>query len=106
MSTSIKKLWLILFCLLLSGCSLFHMYRFNIQQGNVITPDMLAQLKPGLTQEQVSYLMGTPVLVSTFDPDRWDYVYTYQPGGGKATEQHITLYFTHGVLQRINNPAP
>jgi outer membrane protein assembly factor BamE len=80
------------------------MYRFNIQQGNVITPDMLAQVKPGMSGDQVRYIMGTPVLNSTFNPNRWDYVYTYKPGGGKQTEKRVTMYFVNGFLQRIEYP--
>lgn len=96
-----KKLILIIFCLLLAGC--IHMYRLNIQQGNVITPDMMKQLHVGMTAEQVQYVMGTPVLTNTFNPNRWDYVYFYKPGHGKQTEQKVTLYFNNGVLQQINS---
>ncbi len=77
------------------------MYKPNIQQGNVITPDMIAQLKPGQTQDEVRYIMGTPVMQNTFDPNRWDYVYTYQPGGKARTEQRVTLLFVNGILQNI-----
>lgn len=97
----LKKLSLIALSVLLAGC--IHMYRFNIQQGNVITPDMLAQLKVGMTQEQVQYLMGTPVLTDPLNPNRWDYVYTYKPGGGKMSGKHLILYFSNGVLQTIQN---
>ena len=62
-----------LFC---SGCSLFGVHRVAIQQGNIITQAMVDQLKPGITREQVAYIMGEPVLRNTFDDDRWDYVYT------------------------------
>lgn len=95
------KFCLLALCLMLSGCSWFHMYRFNIQQGNVITPDMVMQLRPGMTEDQVRYVMGTPVLENTFNPNRWDYVYSYQPGGGKFREKKITVYFVNGVLQRV-----
>lgn len=90
-----------LLCLLLAGC--IHMYRFSIQQGNVITPTMLKQLRIGMTEEQVQYVMGTPMLVSTFNPNRWDYVYTFKPGGGKMKEKRVTLYFVNGTLRSIQN---
>jgi outer membrane protein assembly factor BamE len=96
-----KKISVIALSLLLTGC--IHMYRFNIQQGNVITPDMLAQLKTGMTEQQVQYLMGTPVLTDPLNPNRWDYVYTYKPGNGTMSEKRVTLYFANGALQSIQN---
>src|SRR6266699_3658248 len=35
-------------------------YRMEIQQGNYITQEMVAQLKPGLTRDQVRFVLGTP----------------------------------------------
>lgn len=88
---------IILLCIALAGC----MYRPNIQQGNFIDPQSVAQLRPGMSPDQVRYIMGTPVLVNVFQPNRWDYVYTYKPNGGKQTQNHVTLYFANGYLQRI-----
>lgn len=92
---------LTLVCLSLSGCSLFHIYRQNIQQGNVMCPETIEQLRPGMTTDQVLYLMGTPVLSNTFQPNRWDYVYTYKPGGKPRTQYHVTLIFRGNILQSI-----
>ena len=50
------------------------MYRVVIQQGNVVTQDMIDQLKPGMTREQVSYVMGQPIMRNTFKNSRWDFV--------------------------------
>ena len=83
----------------LSGC--IHMYRPDVQQGNIITEDKLSQLKPGMTQEQVSYIMGTPVLVNTFDPNHWEYVYTFKHAQQPRQQEHITLTFDKGVLKNI-----
>lgn len=85
--------------LLLAGC--FLMYKPTIQQGNIITPDMVEQLHPGLPQEQVRYIMGTPVLQNPLNPNRWDYVYTYQKGSHVRQQQHIALFFSNGILQSI-----
>jgi len=62
---------------------------------------MIGQLKPGMTQEQVKYIMGTPVLQSSFDANRWDYIYTFQPGHGQRTTQQVTLFFSNGILKKI-----
>lgn len=90
-----------LLCLPLSGCSIFHMYRPDIEQGNVITQGMITQLKAGMTTDQVQYIMGAPVLSSTFDPNRWDYVYTFRHGSQPRQQQHAILYFNNGILQKI-----
>ena len=78
------------------------LYKQDIEQGNFITPGTLAQLKLGMTEEQVRYLMGTPVLQSAFNKDRWDYIYTYQPGHSKQFEEQVTLFFKQGKLKKIN----
>lgn len=91
-----------LVCLLLSGCSL--MYREDIQQGNVITASMVTQLRPGLTPEQVRYIMGTPLVTNTFgSPERWDYVYSFQPGSSnkKHEQKRVSVFFSNGKVQSI-----
>ena len=50
-------------------------YRIEIQQGNFISQDMVAQLKPGMSKEQVRLALGTPLLNDIFHADRWDYVF-------------------------------
>ena len=55
-------------------------YKIDVQQGNVLTQDMVAQLKPGQTREQVRFILGTPLLADIFHQQRWDYVYSYRNG--------------------------
>jgi len=95
----LKTITVITLSLLLTAC----LYRPNIQQGNVVTSDMVAQLKTGMTPEQVKYVMGTPMLVNTFDPNRWDYVYTFRKGSKAMTKQDITLHFSNGILQSMES---
>lgn len=99
MKKLLKLIFVLITCSLLAGC--FLMYKPVIQQGNIITPDMVAQLHPGLPQEQVRYIMGTPVLQNPLNPNRWDYVYTYQKGSHIRQQQHVTLFFSNGILQSI-----
>ncbi len=93
---------ILIICLLgavLSGCSV---YRIDIQQGNVLEDETIARLKPGMTRQQVKFLMGTPLIQDPFHPERWDYVHTFQPGSGKMTRQHLTLFFEADRLARID----
>lgn len=90
----------------LSACStdkIPGVYRIDIQQGNDVTQEMINQLEPGMTKNQVAYVMGTPLLIDTFHPNRWDYVYSYQPGGEDREQRRITLYFDESEkLARID----
>jgi len=76
-------------------------YKIPIQQGNIITQDMIDQLQPGMTRRQVIFVMGTPMVRDPFHQDRWDYVYNYQPGGGTRGQEMVTIYFEDDVLTQI-----
>jgi outer membrane protein assembly factor BamE len=63
--------------LFVTGCStdkIPGIYRIDIQQGNNVTQAMLNELEPGMTKNQVAYVMGNPLLIDTFHPNRWDYL--------------------------------
>lgn len=77
----------------LAGCSLPGVYKIDIQQGNVITQDMIDQLRPGMTRRQVRFIMGNPLITDTFHANRWDYLYSLQPGGGTRQQERISLLF-------------
>jgi len=76
-------------------------YRINIPQGNIITQEMVDQLRPGLTKRQVNFILGTPLVKDTFDQDRWDYVYSYQRGGGERVQERLTVFFENNQLTRF-----
>jgi len=103
--------------LLLSGCSTLEnmadsipeyasnlplMYRPDIQQGNVITQEMINQLKPGMSKRQVTYTLGTPGLVDSFHQNRWDYVYTLKENAQDMEQKNLTLFFEDDRLIRIS----
>lgn len=76
-------------------------YQIDVQQGNVITQKMLDQLRPGMSRTQVQYVMGTPLLEDTFNSNRWDYVYSMQPGGKNRKQKTVTLFFDNDQLRSI-----
>lgn len=84
--------------LALAGCSFPGVYKIDIQQGNVVTQDMVDQLRPGMTRSQVRYIMGNPLITDTFHADRWDYLYSIQPGGGERLQERISLNFNNDQL--------
>src|SRR5437879_5973752 len=66
-------------------------YRQDIRQGNFITQEMVSQLKPGLTREQVRYVLGTPLVTDPFHGNRWDYVYRYENGKGDLQKRNLSV---------------
>ncbi len=95
--------------LLATGC----VYRINIQQGNFLDPEKVAQLQPGMTRSQVRYLLGTPLASTPFGNNRWDYVYYFRRGHSHDAEQRkVTVYFEEEKVTRIERfgedgtPAP
>lgn len=76
-------------------------YRMDIQQGNVVTQEMVAKLKPGMTRQQVRFVMGTPPITDAFHQDRWDYVYYLNKGGRLVAHRRIILRFEGDTLKRI-----
>ena len=81
-------------------------HRIDVQQGNALDQESVAKLKPGLTRSQVRFLLGTPLLVDPFRPNRWDYVYTFHKAGKLAEQKRITLFFDNDVLQRMEGDVP
>jgi outer membrane protein assembly factor BamE len=79
--------------LALAGCSFPGVYKIDIQQGNVVTQDMVDQLKPGMTRKQVRFIMGNPMITDTFHANRWDYLYSTQPGGRQRYQERVSLVF-------------
>jgi len=67
----------------LNACVL-KVHKLDIQQGNVVTQEMVDKLRPGMTRAQVRYVLGTPLVTDSFHQDRWDYFYSYKKGAAGA----------------------
>lgn len=89
-----------LLCALLSACSFPGVYKINVQQGNIVTEEMLGQLKPGMTKRQVHFVLGNPVLTNVFDREAETYLYTYQQAGGETQQQKILVYYKDELFDR------
>lgn len=88
--------------LTLSACSIFGVYTIDLPQGTPITQAQAQQIQPGMSKNQVLYLLGSPAMRDTLAPNRWDYIYDYAPGTygkreGKEVitnaSQHLIIYF-------------
>jgi outer membrane protein assembly factor BamE len=89
---------LILVALLVSACNLITPYRVDIQQGNVVTQEMIGKLQPGMTRSQVRFALGTPLVVDPFRQDRWDYVYLLMKQGEVKERRRIIVVFKDDKL--------
>ncbi len=96
-----RKLFLILLITAssLTSCAI---YKLDVQQGNVITQDMLDQVELGMTEQKILFLLGSPMLIDPFQPQRWDYMYSLQLEGGQPSQRRITLVFNRDKkLQQV-----
>jgi outer membrane protein assembly factor BamE len=81
----------------------FSPYRPDIQQGNFVSSEQLAQLKVGQTKEQVRFVLGTPLLQDVFHENRWDYPFRLERGNGELTTARVTVYFDkEGKVERFD----
>ena len=76
-----------------SGCTFPGVYKLNVQQGNIVTQDMLDKLKPGMTARQVIFVMGNPVLKPALDAQQWDYIYTLEERDVITKRYHLSVHF-------------
>ena len=82
--------------IVVSGCSWFKfpgIHKIQVQQGNIVNQKMVDELQPGMTKSQVQFVLGTPLVMDTFEQSRWDYFYSYLSSSGKKTQQQITVLF-------------
>ncbi len=84
-----------------SAANIPFVHRIDIQQGNVIEQEMLAQLQPGMEKSKVLFIMGSPLIQDTFHADRWDYIYSFQEGGGTREQRRVSLFFEDERLARV-----
>ena len=81
---------------LLGGC----VYRLDVQQGNLLDQTDIEAVQEGMTRSQVRYLLGTPLAVDPFKPDRWDYMYYLKPGKlSRATQRW-------DIVREVNRDVP
>jgi outer membrane protein assembly factor BamE len=80
----------------------FSPYRPDIQQGNFVSQEMLAQLKVGQTREQVKFILGTPLLTDAFHANRWDYPFYLARGNGELTKARVTVYFKDDKVEKFD----
>lgn len=76
-------------------------FRIDVRQGNAVTQEMLSQLSPGMSREQVRFAMGSPLLVDVFHANRWDYVYQFSTGYAEPERRSVAIFFVDDKLARV-----
>ena len=97
---------------LLGGCSMLPSadrffapitpYRIEIVQGNVVTREQAALVKPGMNRNQIRDVLGSPLLTDPFHADRWDYVFTMRRPGAEPQSRTVVVLFENDVLKSID----
>lgn len=96
-------------CVLLAAITLAAcVYKLDIQQGNIVEREKIAQLKLGMSKRQVRFILGTPLVQDTFNQNRWDYYYSirdYSPDNSEGSfhQERLTLLFDNDQLVNIDN---
>ena len=114
-STPLVSLTLVTGTVLMAGCStpmrsaddffgLITPYRIDIVQGNVVTKEQIALVKPGLSRSQVRDVLGSPMLTDLFHASRWDYVFTIRRPGTQAQRRSVVVRFEGDVVKTVEAP--
>ena len=96
----------------LSGCSSvdlsgrelvesFKPYQVAVVQGNFVSREQVQALQPGMGRQQVREILGTPLMVSLFHGDRWEYVFTLKRPDVPAQTRKLTVFFKDNMLDRV-----
>jgi outer membrane protein assembly factor BamE len=86
---------------LISACGFPGVYKINIEQGNIVTQEMVDQLKPGMSRRQVKFIMGTPLVKDTFNRNRWDYVFMIRNGSTVLDQSRLAVEFNEDTLVNV-----
>lgn len=78
-------------------------YRMDILQGNVVTREQVAYIKPGMPRTMVRNVLGTSLLVSVFHAQRWDYVFTLERQGAEPQTRRVTIFFKDDVVEQVQS---
>ena len=76
-------------------------HRITIQQGNVVTQQMIDRLRPGMTQSQVEFVLGNAVIEDQLNQNQWDYIYTVQLPNGEIIRKVLSVHFVNARLSHF-----
>ncbi len=99
-----KNLFVVLFASLFLSACVDWIYRIDVPQGNFLDKKDVEQLRIGMTKEQVTYVLGKPVVSDSFDHDKWYYVYEMKRGMRKRGEdfkKELIIQFNEDKIAEV-----
>lgn len=79
-------------------------YRVDIVQGNAVTKEQMALIRPGLTRLQVRDVLGSPLLTDPFHANRWDYLFTLRRPGTEPQRRSVIVHFDGERVKSVEAP--
>jgi outer membrane protein assembly factor BamE len=79
-------------------------YRIDIVQGNAVTREQAALIKPGMNRLQVREILGTPLVTDPFHADRWDYIFTLRRPNTQIQRRSVVVMFENNLVKSITAP--
>ncbi len=79
-------------------------YRIDIVQGNAVTREQAAQVKPGMNRLQVREILGTPLITDPFHGDRWDYIFSLRRPNTQVQRRSVVVMFENNLVKSIEAP--
>lgn len=79
-------------------------YRVDIVQGNAVTKEQMALIRPGLTRVQVRDVLGSPLLADPFHANRWDYLFTLRRPGADLQRRSVIVHFEGERVKSVEAP--
>lgn len=108
--TALARLTLLCGCMMTAGCEYIlpegielGQHRVAVQQGNTLTEESIRNLRIDMDAKQVLFLLGTPMVMDSFHPNRWDYPLYVEAAetGEKSRLDIVSLYFKGGRLKEV-----
>jgi outer membrane protein assembly factor BamE len=89
----------------LTDSNVFKPFRLDIAQGNYLTSDTVERVRPGMRRQEVRFVLGSPLLLDPFHPNRWDYIFRFQRGTGESVTRRVTIHFDGDRVERVEADA-
>ncbi len=97
---------LITLTLSLTLASCIKPYKAPVQQGNILTTKSITAIHTGMTTQQVTQVLGKPVLTNLYKNNHLIYVYTYQSkNSANLSKKQVIISFKNNRVMNIQNTS-
>ena len=79
-------------------------YRVEVVQGNVVTREQIAAIKPGVPRSRVRDVLGSPLVADPFHAQRWDYVFLIRRPGTEPQQRSVVVLFEGDLVKSVDSP--